>query len=158
MSGFGPLVGVLGGMGPLATADFMEQLTRLTPALSDQDHYRTLVFSNPRVPDRSQAILGRGASPLPDMLEGIALLERNGVDVIVIPCNTAHYWLSELEAATHIPILSIFEAVRRDLAHLGIISGAVGILGTHGTIKSGHLSAPSRRGRVFARSSLTTKR
>jgi aspartate racemase len=149
VSGFGPLVGVLGGMGPLATADFMEQLTRLTPASSDQDHYRTLVFSNPRAPDRSQAILGRGASPLPDMLDGIALLERNGVDVIVIPCNTAHYWLSEIEAATMVPILSIFEAVRSELTRLGIVSGAIGILGTHGTVKSGiyqrHLAAAGFR-------------
>jgi aspartate racemase len=144
VKGLGPLIGVLGGMGPLATADFMKQLARLTLASCDQDHFRSLVVSNPRLPDRSQAILGCGPSPLPGLLDGVALLERNGVDVIVIPCNSAHYWLGELEAATRIPILSIFEAVRLDLARLQI-RGAVGVLGTPGTIKSGiyqrHLAA-----------------
>jgi aspartate racemase len=124
-------------MGPLATADFLKQLTRMTLASRDQDHYRSLIVSNPRLPDRSQAILGHGASPLPGLLDGVALLERNGADVIVIPCNTAHYWLNSLEAATSVPILSIFEAVRRDLELLQINSGAIGILGTPGTIKSG---------------------
>lgn len=137
MRGLGPLIGVLGGMGPLATADFLKQLAQLTVANCDQDHYRSLVYSNPRLPDRSQAILGDGPSPAPGLLEGLALLERNGVDVIVIPCNTAHYWLSELEAATRVPILSIFEAVRRELDRLQISSGAIGVLGTPGTIKSG---------------------
>jgi len=120
-------------------------LTRLTIASRDQDHYRTLTVSNPRVPDRSEAILGHGPSPLPGLLEGIALLERNGADVIVIPCNTAHYWLDELEAATRVPILSIFDAVGRDLERFGVKSGAIGILGTPGTVKSGiyqrHLAA-----------------
>jgi aspartate racemase len=132
-------------MGPLATADFMRQLARLTAASCDQDHFRSVVVSNPRLPDRSQAILGRGPSPLPGLLEGVALLERNGVDVIVIPCNSAHYWLSELEASTSIPILGIFEAVRLNLARLQVHSGAIGLLGTPGTIKSGiyqrHLAA-----------------
>jgi aspartate racemase len=145
VEGPGPLIGVLGGMGPLATADFMKQLAQVTRASCDQDHYRSLIVSNPRLPDRSRAILGHGASPLPGLLEGVALLEKNGVDVIVIPCNTSHYWLSELEAATPIPILSILEAVRRDLERLQIGSGAIGILGTPGTLKSGiyqrHLTA-----------------
>ena len=137
MRRLGPLIGVLGGMGPLATADFMRLLAEQTAAACDQDHYRALLYSNPRVPDRSKAILGLGPSPLPGLLEGLALLERNGVDVIVIPCNTAHYWLHELEAAAHVPVLSIFEAVRRDLERLQIRSGAIGVLGTPGTIKSG---------------------
>jgi aspartate racemase len=137
VEGLGPLIGVLGGMGPLATADFLKQLTRLTIAARDQDHYRTLTISNPRVPDRSQAILGHGPSPLPGLLDGIGLLERNGVDLIVIPCNTAHYWLDSLAAATRVPILSIFDAVGRDLERLGVKSGAIGILGTPGTVKSG---------------------
>jgi aspartate racemase len=137
MRGLGPLIGVLGGMGPLATADFMKLLAQQTDAACDQDHFRALLYSNPRVPDRSQAILGLGPSPLPELLEGVALLERNGVDVIAIPCNTAHYWLREIEAATRVPVLDIFDAVRRALAQLEIRSGAIGILGTPGTIKSG---------------------
>src|ERR1700736_2033672 len=124
-------------MGPLATADFMKQLVRLTFASCDQDHYRSLVVSNPRLPDRSQAILGYGASPLPGLLEGVALLERNGADVIVIPCNSPHYSLRELEAAPRVPILSIFEAVCPGIGRLTRGSGAIGVLGTPGVIKSG---------------------
>jgi aspartate racemase len=133
----GPLIGVLGGMGPLATADFMRQMAELTSASCDQDHYRSLVYSNPRIPDRSQAILGEGPSPLPELLEGVMTLARNGADIIAIPCNSAHHWLDELVAATRVPIISICDAVLRDLILRGIRTGAIGILGTRGTIRSG---------------------
>jgi aspartate racemase len=138
-----PLIGVLGGLGPLATADFLRQLVQMTPASRDQDHFRSLVFSDPRVPDRSRAILGEGPSPLPQLLRGVAVLERNDVDVIAIPCNTSHYWLDELRAATPIPFLSILEAVRGELERRGV-SGAIGLMATSGTVRSriyqGHLA------------------
>ncbi|MBV8474156.1 MAG: aspartate/glutamate racemase family protein [Hyphomicrobiales bacterium] len=132
----GPLIGVLGGLGPLATADFLKQLVQLTPATRDQDHFRSLVFSNPHVHDRSHAILGQGLSPLPQLLAGVGVLERNRVDVIAIPCNSSHYWLDELRAATPIPFLSILAAVRGELERRGV-SGAVGLMATSGTVKSG---------------------
>lgn len=144
MDAQGPLIGVLGGLGPLATADFLKQIVQLTPAARDQDHFRCIVFSNPHVHDRSQAILGQGPSPLPQLLSGVAVLERNEVDVIAIPCNTSHYWLSEMRAATPIPVLSILEAVRDDLQRRDV-SGTIGLMATSGTVKSGiyqrHLAA-----------------
>ena len=144
MDAEGPLIGVLGGLGPLATADFLKLIVRMTPATCDQDHFRSLVFCNPRVHDRSRAILGQGPSPLPQLLRGVALLERNGVDVIAIPCNTSYYWLGELRTATSIPFLSILEAVRGELQRWGV-SGAIGLMATSGTVKSGiyqrHLAA-----------------
>jgi aspartate racemase len=137
VAGRDPLIGVLGGMGPLATADFMRRLALIAPAKVDQDHCRVLVYSNPKIPDRSAGILGAGPSPLPSLLDGVAMLERSGVDVIVIPCNTAHYWLDDLVASTLVPFISIFQAIRRDLASHDVRSGLIGVLGTAGTIRSG---------------------
>ncbi|KKB61421.1 aspartate racemase, partial [Robbsia andropogonis] len=72
-----PLIGVLGGMGPLATVDFMQRVIDLTPATCDQDHLALLVANLPGTPDRSAAIIDGGPSPLPALLEGIDLLNRN---------------------------------------------------------------------------------
>jgi aspartate racemase len=131
-----PLLGVLGGMGPLATADFLRELTLLTPAARDQDHFRVIVYSNPLIPDRSLAILGQGESPLPALLDGLRFLERNGVGAIAIPCNACHYWIDELKAAARVAIIDITEAVRDELSRLGA-PRAVGVLAARGTIQAG---------------------
>lgn len=131
------LLGVLGGMGPLATADFMRKLTELTPASRDQDHVPVLVYSNPQVPDRSTAIMGKGESPLPALLNGIARLEGAGADAIAIPCNTAHYWYDEMAAASRVPILHIVGSVCEVLRQKGIDGGTVGVMGTAGTLHTG---------------------
>jgi aspartate racemase len=123
-------------MGPLATADFLRELTRQTPALRDQDHFRVLVYSNPHVPDRSSAILGEGESPLPALLSGLEFLERGGVDVVAIPCNASHFWIGDLRSASAAPIIDIVEAVRDALVRHGV-EGPVGVLATRGTIQSG---------------------
>jgi aspartate racemase len=131
------LLGVLGGMGPLATADFMRKLTELTPASRDQDHIPVLVYSNPQVPDRSTAIMGKGESPLPALLDGIARLQEAGAEAIAIPCNTAHYWYDEMAAASGLPILHIVGSVCEALRSKGIDGGAVGVMGTAGTLHTG---------------------
>ncbi|GGE12598.1 glutamate racemase [Aureimonas endophytica] len=132
-----PLIGILGGMGPLATADFLSQFVRLTPAGRDQDHHRCMVHMDPTLPDRSAAILGQGPSPLAGLAAGVAMLDRCEVDLIAIPCNTAHFWLDDLLAITRTPILSIVDAVVADLRHQGLAAGRIGILGTLGTVTSG---------------------
>lgn len=131
------LLGVLGGMGPLATADFMRKLTELTPASRDQDHIPALVYSNPQVPDRSTAIMGKGPSPLPALLDGITRLQDAGAEAIAIPCNTAHYWYDEMAAASRIPILHIVGSVCDVLRSKGVDGGAVGVMGTAGTLHTG---------------------
>lgn len=131
------LLGVLGGMGPLATADFMRKLTELTPASRDQDHIPVLVYSNPQVPDRSTAIMGKGESPLPALLDGIARLQDGGAQAIAIPCNTAHYWYDEMEAKSRVPILHIVGSVCDVLRGKGIAGGTVGVMGTAGTLHTG---------------------
>jgi aspartate racemase len=131
-------LGILGGMGPMATADFFAKLTELTAVARDQDHIPAIIASIPQIPDRTEALLRGGPSPLPAMTEAVALLERAGVDQIVIPCNTAHAWFDELVARTEVPMLHIVDAVMQELQHQGIVPPArIGILGTTATIVSG---------------------
>jgi len=131
-----PVLGVLGGMGPAATADFMARLARLTPADRDQDHIPTIVYSDPTTPDRSDAILGNGPSPLPALVRGIEFLNRAGCALIAIPCNTAHYWYADLAGRSRAPILHIVDATADRLRSRGGV-GTVGVLATDGTIRAG---------------------
>jgi aspartate racemase len=128
------MLGVLGGMGPLASAEFMRRLTLLTPAARDQDHIPALLWSDPRVPDRTAARLGGGVDPLPALLRGIRGLEAAGCGAIAIPCNTAHGWFEAMQAATRLPILHIVDAAAEDLARQGIAGGTIGVMGTAGTL------------------------
>lgn len=128
-------IGVFGGMGPLATVDFMDKLVRLTPAVRDQDHIPTMVASLPHIYDRSSAILGKGRDPLPQLLNGIDLLNHAGVGLIVIPCNSSHHWFSQLRERSKAPLLHIAEvsvaAVPRQRAT------RVAIFATRGALLSG---------------------
>jgi aspartate racemase len=131
------VVGILGGMGPEATVDFFSKLTSNTPAKSDQQHLHVIIYSNPKVPDRTEAILNNGQSPLPFLVEGCKSLERAGADFIVIPCVTAHYFLNELRKETRLPILSILDTVAEDISEYRPKIRNVGLIGTSGTVKSG---------------------
>jgi aspartate racemase len=133
----GGFLGVLGGMGPMAGASFMARLTALTPADRDQQHVPAILWSDPRVPDRSQSTLNNSQDPLPQMLQGIAGLTQAGAELIAIPCNTAHLWYTQLTASTSVPILHIVQAVLEDLRRQGISKGRIGILGTAATLKLG---------------------
>ncbi len=133
------VLGVLGGMGPLASAQFMLRLTLLTPAERDQDHVPAVLWSDPRVPDRTAAwptgASATGATdPLPTLLRGIGGLQAAGCGAIAIPCNTAHGWFAAMQAATRLPILHIVDAAAAELARLGVPHGPVGILATEGTL------------------------
>lgn len=128
------ILGVLGGMGPLASAQFMVRLTLLTPAERDQDHVPAVLWSDPRIPDRSAARLAGGEDPLPALLRGLRGLEAAGAGAIAIPCNTAHGWFTEMQAATSLPILHIVDAAAAELARLGVKEGPIGVMGTAGTL------------------------
>lgn len=136
------MLGVLGGMGPMATVDFLAKLVRATPAGRDQDHIPTLVCSAVDIPDRADAILGAGPDPLPAMRAALARLEAGGATRIAIPCNTAHHWHAALQAGTALPILHIVDAVAETLARTetGIAAGTggrIGLLATDGTLRAG---------------------
>jgi aspartate racemase len=128
------VLGVLGGMGPLASAQFMLRLTLLTPATRDQEHIPTVLWSDPRVPDRTVGRLSGGADPLPWLLRGIAGLQRAGCSAVAIPCNTAHGWYDEMRDAADVPILHIVDAASEELRRLDITHGRIGVMGTQATL------------------------
>ena len=104
------MLGVLGGMGPMATVDFMGKVIRNTPAACDQDHIAMVVRSATDVPDRTAAILDQGRDPLPAMRHALRQLLESGARCIAIPCNTAHHWHDALQDETNVPILHIGDA------------------------------------------------
>jgi aspartate racemase len=142
------VVGVLGGMGPEATIEMFAQIVRRTKAARDQQHLRILVDNNPKVPDRTAAILGTGESCLPELVRSAAALERAGADFIVIPCVTVHHFHGPLQKRARLPILHIVEeTVRRVRArHRG--ARQVGLLATTGTIHAGLFQRSFARTRV----------
>lgn len=129
-------IGILGGIGPYATVDLFRKIIEATPAQRDQEHLRILVDNNPRIPDRTQAILGKGKSPLSMMIETAKNLEKAGADFIVIPCNTAHFWLGELQESLSIPIIDMVEETARAISTRFPHLHKVGLIATRGTIKS----------------------
>ncbi|MBK5968494.1 MULTISPECIES: cysteate racemase [Thiorhodovibrio] len=128
-----PCLGVLGGLGPAATADFMCKLVAVTPAHCDQDHLPSLVLNLPQTPDRTAAILAKGPSPLPELQRAIEQLNGFGVDAIAIPCNTSHHWYDALASASDAPIIHIAEAALASLQP----AGSVLLLASRGTVASG---------------------
>src|SRR3712207_1331716 len=115
------ILGVLGGMGPLASAPFMVRLTLLTPGVDrDQDHIPAVLWSDPRVPDRTAARLAGGEDPLPALLRGLRGLEAAGCGAVAIPCHTPHGWFDALQAATRVPLLHLVGAAAAALARLGV--------------------------------------
>jgi aspartate racemase len=134
MDSIDKILGVLGGMGPLASAQFMVRLTLLTPATRDQDHIPTVLWSDPRVPDRTVGRLSGGADPLPWLLRGIEGLQQAGCAAIAIPCNTAHGWYDTMRDAARVPILHIVDAAAVELGRLGIRPGRIGVMGTQATL------------------------
>src|SRR5690554_5524519 len=103
------VVGIIGGMGPEATVDLMTKIIRATPAKIDQEHIRTLVDNNPRVPSRVEAIMQDCPSPGPVMAEMAKNLEKWGADFLAIPCNTAHYYYPDVVEAVEIPVINMIE-------------------------------------------------
>ena len=126
-------VGILGGMGPEATADLFMKIIKATPAKKDQEHLRVVMDSNPEIPDRTAFILGKGEDPRPLLLAGAKNLERLGASFIVIPCNTAHFFHKDVQDAVSIPVLNIMEEVSRYLS--GKLQKA-GLLASTGTLST----------------------
>ncbi|MDQ7954451.1 MAG: amino acid racemase [Pseudomonadota bacterium] len=137
-------VGVLGGMGPLATVDFMHKLLDATPARCDQDHLPLLVSSIPQVPDRTAAYRGEGASPLPALIASGRRLVDGGAALVVMPCNTAHLWFEPLQAALGVPMLHLVDAALAEAAEV-VGDAPLGLLATEATLASGLYTARAPR-------------
>ena len=129
------VIGILGGMGPLATADLFQKITLHTAASCDQDHPRVCIDSNTNISDRTAALLHGGADPVPEMVKSAQRLESIGADLLIMPCNTAHYFLPRLQAMTEIPFLSILTAAA-ETCKAQFPGMTVGILATKGTLSA----------------------
>ena len=128
------VIGIVGGMGPEATCDLYLKIIRNTRAEKDQDHFRTIIDSNPKIPDRTTYILGRGPDPRPELIETAKNVEAAGASFIVLPCNTAHYFYKEIQLSVKIPVLHMMDEVAMHLK--GKVQRA-GIMASTGTIKAG---------------------
>ncbi len=133
------ILGVIGGLGPIATAHFMELVIRMTDAAVDQEHLEMLIHNAPATPDRTRYILDHSQpNPFPAMLRIGQNLARQGAGCIAIPCVTAHFFHADLEAGIPVPVIN---GVRETVTHLkehGI--NQVGIMATDGTVQAGIFS------------------
>lgn len=117
------ILGVIGGLGPMATAFFMQMVIEMTKAQTDQEHIEVLIHSRPQIPDRTNYILGLSdKNPIPDMVQVGRALEDQGADLIAIPCITAHYFYGELCREIDIPIIHIVSEIRDYLIERGVES------------------------------------
>lgn len=128
-------IGIIGGMGPMATCDLMQKMICHMKAESDQEHIRICVDCNTNIPDRTEAILNRGENPLPEMTKSAIRLQSDGADVLTISCNTAHWFFDELSKYVDIPIIHMPRETAKYLKKNKIKSAAV--LATDGTVLSG---------------------
>ncbi len=145
-------VGVIGGVGPMATVYYMQRVIEMTKAGCDQEHINMLVFNDCDIPDRTAFITEKSPdNPLPVMVEDAKRLEAAGCEFVVIPCNTAHYFYDELEQAVEIPVVNIVEeTIRYAKARVQDLS-CVGIMATTGTIVTGtYQKYAQRAGLSFA--------
>jgi aspartate racemase len=130
-------VGVLGGVGPAATVDFMAKLVRNTPAARDQDHIKVMVEQNPQIPDRTEALLGNGDDPTLALYAACKTLEEGGADLIAIPCNTAHAFVERIQPSLTVPIVNMLTCTADYLREAFPGMREVGVLATSGTLASG---------------------
>lgn len=128
-------IGIIGGMGSLATSDLFNKIVTLTDASNDREHIRIFIDNNSTIPDRTAAILHGGQSPVPAMSDSLAKLESIGADCIIMPCNTAHYFLPELKKRTTLPFVSMIDATALACAR-DFPGSTAAILATEGTVKS----------------------
>jgi aspartate racemase len=128
------MIGVLGGMGPLATLDFFSKVLAATAVRGDGDHVPLLIQSDPRIPPRPAAILGLGPTPLHALLAGRDRLVSAGATALAMPCNTAHFWVPDLLVGCPVPFISIVERSVAELIPLASPGALIGIIATQATL------------------------
>ncbi len=129
------IIGIIGGMGPLATCDLFKKIIEKTKnAKCDQEYIHVCIDCNTNIPDRTEAILNGGKNPVPEMVKSGILLESMGANVLVMPCNTAHYFYDKITPFLNIPLLNMPEETAKKLKQKDVKK--VGLLATDGTIKS----------------------
>jgi len=129
-------IGIIGGMGPLATVHLYERIVLRTKAEKDQDHIRVLIDSNTNIPDRTKAIIGNGQDPTVELIKSAKILENSGADFLIMPCNTAHYFIDIIKGSVNIPFINMPEETVKYTCDKYGSNTVVGVLATDGTIKS----------------------
>jgi aspartate racemase len=129
-------LGVVGGVGPAATVDFMAKIVRNTPAGRDQDHLKVVVDQNPQIPDRTAHLAGAGPDPTLALYAACLRLQEAGAGLIAIPCNTAHAFVARLQPRLAVPIVNMLAATADRACALLPAGAAVGLLATDGTVRS----------------------
>lgn len=133
-----PVIGVIGGLGPQSTVEFFDRLVRGTPAATDQDHLHVIIDCDPTLPNRNDAIAGRGPSPGPGLAAMARRLENAGADMVVMPCNTAHHFQPEIEGAlARARFESIIDVSVGAVARVAGAGMGVGVLATEGCLLAG---------------------
>ena len=122
-------------MGPAASAEYVVRLIQQTPASCDQEHIPFVLWNNPQIPDRSTSLRNQDDRPLPFLLEGIQILKAARCDLIVIPCNTAHFWYDDM-VKLKVPIVHIVDSVADALRDVDAV-GTIGVMGTQATVELG---------------------
>lgn len=130
-------IGVLGGMGPEATNRLCELITANTRVAKDQDHIPVVAYNNSRIPNRVEGVEGAGESPLPEMIRTARVLEDAGADVLLMPCNLAHFYLNELREAVRVPFLNMIEEAVKFTVETYAQERAAGLLASTPTVRSG---------------------
>ena len=130
------IIGILGGMGPEATIDLFKKIVKLTAAIQDQDHLRIIIDNNPKIPDRTKAILYGEGNPLPSLIKTAKNLKKAGADFIIIPCNTAHYYYDKIQEAVCIPILNMIQETSIFVHKMFPFIKNISLFATQGTYKS----------------------
>ncbi len=127
-------VGVIGGMGPMATVDFYRRIVEATDADRDQDHLHVIIDADPSVPDRTAFVLGDGEDPAPIVTASARRLEAAGAELLVVACNTAHVVAETVRRSVRVPLVDWTDEAAATLVELRPGVGAVGLLATDGTI------------------------
>ncbi len=128
------VIGIIGGMGPMATADLFIKIIENTVAKTDQEHLHVLIDNNTDIPDRTACILEGSDAPLGPMVESARRLVDQGADLLIIPCNTAHYFHDGVAASVDVPVLNMPEISAQYCADRGF--SCVGLLSTAGTVRA----------------------
>ena len=141
-------IGILGGMGPEATLDLFTKIVKGTKVTKDQDHLRILIDNNPKIPDRTLAIQGKGPNPLPLLIESGKALEKAGADFIIIPCVTAHHFYPGLQKKLNIPILHLVEETMKHISARLKGVHKIGLIATTGTVHTGLFQKAFSKSRI----------
>ncbi len=129
------IVGIIGGMGPEATADFYMRLVKRTPAGRDQDHLHVIMDGNPAIPDRTESFLNESTATMDAVVESALRLEQMGAELLTMPCNSAHIWYDGIISQLTVPLINMVEEVFAAIRESGLRT--VGLLGTAGALQSG---------------------